>query len=145
MEETARPPLHNFSFPTQSWGRQRLLRCQKTTRRSEEEEEEEEGGDLARCLEAARPWNLRLRRAACNAPAKEGAEKREERSEKRRGFSRCLSKEEIEEDFLALAGSKPPRRPRKHPRPVHKQIETIYPGLYLCEITPELYRTCQDK
>ncbi|CAA7402053.1 unnamed protein product [Spirodela intermedia] len=246
--------LHNFSFPSVSWGSHRLLRCLKidppggspsprvgsaaekesswpprsrsspsfvAARRgpNQVDEEEEEGEYLARfrdvvmsefgetfgripilspsgspaaarckeiremapsseAAEGARPWNLRLRRAACNAPAaamvnvglhkanKQNQNKHQSpvaqdnagtatnsgrglRSEapaegkERTRFSQVLSKDEIEDDFLAMTGSKPPRRPKKRPRNIQKQIEMIYPGLYLCEITPELYRTSQ--
>ncbi|KAF3606590.1 hypothetical protein DY000_02050089 [Brassica cretica] len=44
-------------------------------------------------------------------------------------FSVCLLREEIEEDFTALIGKKPPRRPRL----VQKQMNTLFPGLWLGE------------
>ncbi|CAA6665325.1 unnamed protein product [Spirodela intermedia] len=177
--------LHNFSFPSVSWGSHRLLRCLKidppgaprlpvSDRRPRRNPPGLRGLDRPHRL----PWNLRLRRAACNAPAaamvnvglhkanKQNQNKHQSpvaqdnagtatnsgrglRSEapaegkERTRFSQVLSKDEIEDDFLAMTGSKPPRRPKKRPRNIQKQIEMIYPGLYLCEITPELYRTSQ--
>ena len=99
-------------------------------------------GDAA----AARPWNLRTRRAACNEPGggddpttttttrmiitneiggvKRGGEGGGDGSEKLK-FSVCLLREEIEEDFTALIGKKPPRRPKKRPRLVQKQMNVI--------------------
>lgn len=95
----------------------------------------------------ARPWNLRTRRAACNEPGggddptttttttrmiitneiggvKRGGEGGGDGSEKLK-FSVCLLREEIEEDFTALIGKKPPRRPKKRPRLVQKQMNVI--------------------
>ncbi|KAK2650765.1 hypothetical protein Ddye_018254 [Dipteronia dyeriana] len=55
-------------------------------------------------------------------------------------FSISLSKEEIEEDFLAMTGSKPPRKSQKRPRNVQKQLDYVFPGLWLDSITPDSYR-----
>ncbi|XP_010926019.1 uncharacterized protein [Elaeis guineensis] len=215
--------LHNFSFPTLSWGRHKLLRCmnlkggatsenagsvvpaaaqhdprdgqkrpasssspekshppwappgardsKEADERSPEEGEREESSSSAAAAAAAaamRPWNLRTRRAACSAPTEngrprnpnsaagspsplaaensnlvarlvrlrlDGAEKGE-----RQKFSISLSREEIEEDFLLFKGTKPPRRPKKRQRIVQKQLDSVLPGLWLSEITPDLYK-----
>lgn len=37
-------------------------------------------------------------------------------------FSVQLSRKEIEEDFMAMVGHRPPRRPYKRPKPVQKQL-----------------------
>ncbi|CAK9133449.1 unnamed protein product [Ilex paraguariensis] len=79
-------------------------------------------------------------------------------------FSLTLTKEEIESDFLAMTGAKPPRRPKKKPKAVQKQwdvrtksflfcifffnfssvanahILSLFPGKWLTEITPERYK-----
>ncbi|XP_019704782.1 uncharacterized protein [Elaeis guineensis] len=56
-------------------------------------------------------------------------------------FSISLSKEEMMEDFIAMTGAKPPRRPKQRPRPLQKKLNGIFPGLDLPEIvTPDLYR-----
>ncbi|KFK39170.1 hypothetical protein AALP_AA3G209200 [Arabis alpina] len=113
--------------------------------------EEAKNGDVA----VARPWNLRTRRAACNEPGDESTRIIESSSSRRheigvkRGhegdgdgdlnknekvkFSVSLLREEIEEDFTALIGKKPPRRPKKRPRLVQKQMNTLFPGLWLAE------------
>lgn len=103
---------------------------------------------------AMMPWNLRTRRAACKAPPL--LQNEEERrfldlgcSEKKKvvvvanekvKFSVSLSKEEVEQDFWALVGTRPPRRPRKRPRIVQRQLNTLFPGLWLAEVTTESYK-----
>uniref|UniRef100_A0A0A0KT80 Thioesterase domain-containing protein n=1 Tax=Cucumis sativus TaxID=3659 RepID=A0A0A0KT80_CUCSA len=57
----------------------------------------------------------------------------------REKFSVSLSKKEIEEDFMAMIERRPPRRPKKRPRIVQNQMDTLFPGLWLTEITPDLY------
>lgn len=111
---------------------------------------EEEGRDESIPL---RPWNLRTRRAACNEPreetkldspgrddcatvvAKDDGEKKE-----RVKFAVSLLREEIVEDFLAMTGKRPPRRPKKRARVVQKQVISVFPGLWLTEITEDLYK-----
>ncbi|CAI0380825.1 unnamed protein product [Linum tenue] len=51
-----------------------------------------------------------------------------------------LSKEEIEEDFMEIARIRPPRRPKKRPRIVQKYLDVIFPGLWLTEVTADLYK-----
>ncbi|KAK2982541.1 hypothetical protein RJ640_026674, partial [Escallonia rubra] len=61
-------------------------------------------------------------------------------SEKRAKFSVDLSRREIEQDFLAMVGQRPPRRPKKRPRIVQKQMDTLFPGLWLTEVSAEDYK-----
>ncbi|KAK2972919.1 hypothetical protein RJ640_026671 [Escallonia rubra] len=61
-------------------------------------------------------------------------------SEKRAKFSVALSRREIEQDFLAMVGQRPPRRPKKRPRIVQKQMDTLFPGLWLTEVSAEDYK-----
>ncbi|XP_010265083.1 PREDICTED: uncharacterized protein LOC104602914 [Nelumbo nucifera] len=119
---------------------------------------------------AARPWNLRTRRASCKAPNEAGGDlKNEEKQQNsspmraenstmkslrsrglvspqcvekkgRAKFSISLSREEIEEDFVGVTGTRPPRRPKKRPRIVQKQLDIMFPGLWLTEITPDTYK-----
>lgn len=95
-----------------------------------------------------RPWNLRTRRAACKAPAAGGDSGKGLKIEERRpnsspsgtvngavklrgspektekvNFSLPLSRKEIEEDFMQLVGHRPPRRPKKRPRNVQRQMD----------------------
>ncbi|CAL1370027.1 unnamed protein product [Linum trigynum] len=51
-----------------------------------------------------------------------------------------LSKEEIEEDFMEIARIRPPRRPKKRPRIVQKYLDVVFPGLWLTEVTADLYK-----
>ncbi|XP_071929076.1 uncharacterized protein [Coffea arabica] len=148
---------------------------------------------------AARPWNLRTRRAACKAPSGNGcslagaetsnggsgdgsspekslkvdlvkpnfgaspsrvavAENNKSSPRLRSGgattataspsnekkerakFSVSITRQEIEEDFLAIAGRRPPRRPQKRSKYIQKNLDTLFPGLWLIEITAEMYK-----
>lgn len=104
-------------------------------------------------VEADRPWNLRTRRTSGRtavAPTAFPAKLSErtvrlrsevsEKKEKKQRFSVSLTAEEIEEDVFALTGSRPRRRPKKRPRNVQWQLDAVFPGLWLSEITPELYK-----
>ncbi|PKU61985.1 uncharacterized protein LOC110111667 [Dendrobium catenatum] len=94
------------------------------------------------------PWNLRSKRASRNEAAQAQAPStdrmirlRHKDSEKEpQKFSVSLTQEEIDEDVFALTGSRPRRRPKKRARIVQRQLDAIFPGLWLSEITPELYR-----
>ncbi|KAH7841240.1 hypothetical protein Vadar_027470 [Vaccinium darrowii] len=136
----------------------------------DEEEQEPAAEVAVEADDDARPWKLRTRRAACKAPngvnvdidgggsgsggptvnvgvsnglklcrdlTAEGliGEKRE-----RSRFSVSLSRREIEEDFRALTGNRPPRRPRKRPKIVQKELDTLFPGLWLTEVTADMYK-----
>ncbi|GJR71339.1 RNA-directed DNA polymerase, eukaryota [Tanacetum coccineum] len=46
-------------------------------------------------------------------------------------FAIALTRDEIEEDIFMLTGMKPARRPKKRPRTVQKQLDTLFPGLWL--------------
>ncbi|XAR54920.1 hypothetical protein NMG60_11030255 [Bertholletia excelsa] len=62
-----------------------------------------------------------------------------ERKEKRK-FWITLSREEIEEDIYSMTGGKAARRPRKRPKTVQKQVDNVFPGLYLVGLTADSYR-----
>ncbi|KAK6931523.1 Protein of unknown function DUF1639 [Dillenia turbinata] len=55
-------------------------------------------------------------------------------------FSVSLSRKEIEEDFKVMLGQRPPRRPKKRPRAVQKQLDTLFPGLWLSEVNADSYK-----
>ncbi|XP_011070785.1 uncharacterized protein LOC105156369 [Sesamum indicum] len=55
-------------------------------------------------------------------------------------FSVPLAKREIEEDFFAMVGHRPPRRPKKRAKIVQKQLDTLFPGLWLTEVTADMYK-----
>ncbi|KAM7476269.1 hypothetical protein LguiB_023512 [Lonicera macranthoides] len=63
-----------------------------------------------------------------------------EKNEKKQKFSIALSGEEIEEDIFAMTGSKPSRRPKKRAKAVRKQLDNLFPGLWLALITPDSYK-----
>ncbi|XP_017224495.1 uncharacterized protein LOC108200759 isoform X2 [Daucus carota subsp. sativus] len=64
----------------------------------------------------------------------------EKRERERARFSVSLSKDEIEEDFVAITGNRVPRRPKKWPRNVRRQLDMLFPGLWLTEVTADLYK-----
>ncbi|WVZ23963.1 hypothetical protein V8G54_002507 [Vigna mungo] len=53
--------------------------------------------------------------------------KKKMKIEEKTKFSVSLTKEEVEHDFCALLGTKPPRRPKKRPRIVQKNLDVIIP------------------
>lgn len=59
-------------------------------------------------------------------------------------FAVELEAEEIEEDVYALTGARPRRRPRKRSRVVQRQLDSLFPGLWLTEITADAYRVPDD-
>lgn len=127
-----------------------------------EEEAAAAGGAAGGANNAMMPWNLRTRRAACKAPPQNNEEERRlfdtrcssppvkekkkvvvvagNNNNEKVKFSVSLSKEEVEQDFWALLGARPPRRPKKRPRIVQRQLNTLFPGLWLAEITAESYK-----
>lgn len=134
--------------------------------RKREAAEEEEA-------EAQKPWNLRPRKAVQRSAMMEiGAESTlgavlampavqqqnensqpkslrlrgmatESQSTEKRKFWIALSKEEIEEDVFIMTGSRPARRPRKRPKNVQKQLDNVFPGLWLVGTTADSYRVAE--
>ncbi|GMP58905.1 hypothetical protein CsSME_00022402 [Camellia sinensis var. sinensis] len=107
--------------------------------------------------DGARPWNLRTRRAACKAPTGiNGAiggggglvgdvtvpagENLAGEMRDRAKFSVSLCRREIGDDFMVIAGHRPPRRPKKRPKIVQEQLDCLFPGLWLTEITADIYK-----
>ncbi|XP_020587713.1 uncharacterized protein LOC110029637 [Phalaenopsis equestris] len=105
------------------------------------------------------PWNLRKRKAACQAPLENGRNKYHCSSPsnpplgksvmrrsavgengRRKKFSISLSRAEIEEDFLMFKGTKPSRRPKKRPKAIQRQLDDLFPGVWLSEINANMYK-----
>ncbi|CAI8605075.1 unnamed protein product [Vicia faba] len=61
-------------------------------------------------------------------------------SNKKMKFSLTLTKKEIEEDFMKMVGHRPPRRPKKRPRIVQRQMDTLFPGMWLSEVSADAYK-----
>lgn len=64
--------------------------------------------------------------------------------EKKVKFTLSLMKKEIEEDFITMTGQKPHRRPKKRPRNVQKQMDTLFPGMWLSEVNADSYKVPDD-
>ncbi|XP_034688888.1 uncharacterized protein LOC117916816 [Vitis riparia] len=91
-----------------------------------------------------RTWNLRSRTNAVGGRSgisnlKSNIPENAKKNEKPKKFSITLSREEIEEDFLKMTGSKPPRKPNKRPKNVQKVLDNLTPGLWLHEVNPSSY------
>lgn len=67
-----------------------------------------------------------------------GSEKKD-----REKFSVALSKRAIEEDFLTMVNNRPPRRPKKRAKFIQKQLDTLFPGLWLTEVTADMYKVTE--
>ncbi|PIA33315.1 hypothetical protein AQUCO_04100025v1 [Aquilegia coerulea] len=80
------------------------------------------------------PKSLRLRELAATV-ANQGSEKKE-----RRKFSISLTRGEIKEDFLRITGNNPCRRPKKRSKIIQKQLDNLFPALWLTEVTTDSYR-----
>ncbi|KAJ4815360.1 hypothetical protein LUZ62_027926 [Rhynchospora pubera] len=159
METTARPRRHNFSFPTFSWGVQRVVPCVKQSSISSDptlppvpppkpspEKDKEPIVEI--------PWNLRKRRADASSPVGNTSAvglaspvvvtKEKEKDKRKTKLSVSLTCKEIRDDFLLIKGKKPASRPKKLPKHVQKQIDDIFPGLWLSEVTPDLYKVDEE-
>ncbi|KAG0519105.1 hypothetical protein BDA96_09G235600 [Sorghum bicolor] len=170
-----RTRLHDFAFPTLSWGAHRLLRCSKdgggpasppphphTPSPDKEKQPQASSPGAAAASQPPRPWNLRTRRsatvaplasrsdAAGKAPASAGGAHPPQLASppppapaaapRKRTFSAALTREEIAEDFAAIRGTRPPRRPKKRPRAVQRQLDMLYPGLSLADVNLDSYK-----
>ncbi|KAL2347599.1 hypothetical protein Fmac_001599 [Flemingia macrophylla] len=111
--------------------------------------------------EAVRPWNLRKRQAKVEVPVPDGKKRNHSPPARHDGasrvpqlrsasdktekvkFSKQLSRKEIEEDFMAMSGQRPPRRPNKRPKLVQKQLDALCPGLWLTEVTADSYKVIE--
>lgn len=97
---------------------------------------------------ADKPWKLRertRRRPAALSSSWPAAPTPPSRRRKRAPFSVALEPEEIEEDIYALTGGRPRRRPRKRPRAVQRQLDSLFPGLWLAEVTADDYKVPDDE
>lgn len=90
------------------------------------------GGHQSENLNQQPPKSMRLRGLS---ESQQSSEKKEKRK-----FWIALSREEIEEDIFVMTGSRPARRPRKRPKNVQKQLDAVFPGLWLVGITADAYR-----
>ncbi|KAF5189275.1 hypothetical protein FRX31_021137 [Thalictrum thalictroides] len=88
-------------------------------------------GDIEEKQENQQSKSLRLKRGVVET------ENVEKKKEKKIVFSVSLSREDIEDDFYNLTGSKPPRRPKKRNRNIQRQLDNLFPGLWLSGVTAD--------
>ncbi|XP_047319589.1 uncharacterized protein LOC124923667 [Impatiens glandulifera] len=91
------------------------------------------------------PWNLRSKKVdVCNNKSQDDDEKKERKDEKKqkgkKRFSISLSHSEIEEDFMAIVGRRPPKRPKKRSKIVQNELDDLFPGLGLAQVTAGKYK-----
>ncbi|CAI9278562.1 unnamed protein product [Lactuca saligna] len=67
------------------------------------------------------------------------------RDRARAKFSVPLSRREMEKDFEDMGERRLPRKPKKRPKSVQNQLDTLFPGLWLTEINADLYRVPDTK
>ncbi|XP_002511612.3 putative uncharacterized protein DDB_G0285119 [Ricinus communis] len=97
------------------------------------------GAAASQEIKSQEPSRIELTRPQRNGNSN-ATSKKEKQKEKKVKFSISLTKEEIEEDVYALTGSKPARRPKKRAKHVQKQLDYLFPGLWLASVTPDVYR-----
>ncbi|CAN6562501.1 unnamed protein product [Malus baccata var. baccata] len=51
-----------------------------------------------------------------------------------------LTREEIEEDLFIMTGQRPSRRPKKRNKNVQKQLDNLFPGLWMNSVSRESYQ-----
>ncbi|KAL8227619.1 hypothetical protein R6Q57_015203 [Mikania cordata] len=69
----------------------------------------------------------------------------EKRDRVRAKFSVPLSRREMEKDFEDMGERRLPRKPKKRPKSIQNQLDTLFPGLWLTEINADLYRVSDTK
>ncbi|PWA70728.1 hypothetical protein CTI12_AA279720 [Artemisia annua] len=63
-----------------------------------------------------------------------------DKKEERPRFSLTLSRKEIEDDFIAMTGKKPPRKPKRRSKAAQAQINGLFPGSMLAEPHEDRYK-----
>lgn len=62
------------------------------------------------------------------------------KKEKKKKLWISLSREEIEEDVYSMTGSRPARRPKRRSKTIQKQLDNVFPGMYLVGLTADSFR-----
>ncbi|KAK1412058.1 hypothetical protein QVD17_33014 [Tagetes erecta] len=152
--------VHSFNLPPQlTWGTQKLLRCMnfnpnsKDVSREEDEEDQisetrekltkEYQADVEKLRKTTPEINMlnaRILEKTSTRPRRNIEKKKKERPK----FSIALSWKEIEDDFIAMTGKKPPRRPNKRPKSVRMMLDDVFPGSQLCEVSRDRYKVNEN-
>nr|GEY91230.1 hypothetical protein [Tanacetum cinerariifolium] len=123
--------------------------------------------DVAAAVEVElKPWKLRPRKSVTNGngevngngegagerssgrllrtvevvAAEAVAEEEDREAMMKRRLWISLSKNEIEHDILMFTGAKPVRRPKKRNKIAQKNLDNVFPGLYLVGMSADSYR-----
>ncbi|KAL1548649.1 hypothetical protein AAHA92_16856 [Salvia divinorum] len=150
-------PNHTFSSISGGKGKQAMETLNKSevqicSEKGKEEEEspKKETNENGGVEEEVKVWNLRPRVVKSKTNnANTGQQqlkttKSEGVKKEKLSIAISLTKEEIEEDIFALTGAKPSRRPKKRPKNVQKQLDAVFPGLWLQSITSDSYKVSEN-
>ncbi|XP_078156151.1 uncharacterized protein LOC144551920 [Carex rostrata] len=138
---------HNFAFLNVGWNAGRVLKCVKEPKLVGEsggslEEVPNPSKVLAISPQAAEnaelPWNLRRRRESHKGESSKSV--LDASGKGKRKVIVSLSLKEVEADFVSMNGKKPHKRPKKRPKHVQKQVDAAFPGMWLSDVTPDLYK-----
>ncbi|KAJ3669270.1 hypothetical protein LUZ60_011220 [Juncus effusus] len=131
------PPRSKTASPEQDKGKEEEALPWNLRRRRENQNEKQNNDEVL---------NLRRRRESQNENQnndevlKLGSQANEDSGERKMELTIRLTAKEIEADFLAMAGKKPARRPKKRAKRIQQQIDDVFPGIRLSKITPDLYK-----
>ncbi|XP_020273716.1 uncharacterized protein LOC109848566 [Asparagus officinalis] len=56
-----------------------------------------------------------------------------------------LSRKEKEDDFLAMKGTKLPQRPKKRAKNIDKNLQYVFPGMWLSDLTRGRYEVREKR
>ncbi|KAL3833079.1 hypothetical protein ACJIZ3_007815 [Penstemon smallii] len=107
------------------------------------------GGGTAKSNVSALPEKIKAQSPSRNGNnnktgEKEGSGAGEKKEKRKLSVNVSLTKEEIEDDIFAWTGSKPARRPKKRAKNIQKQLDFVFPGLWLVSITPDSYKVSEN-
>ncbi|MFS8021892.1 hypothetical protein Hanom_Chr16g01432811 [Helianthus anomalus] len=145
--------LHNFDLPPGlTWGSKKFLRCSNFDP-VPAMPDDDESSDSDKHNNTCSVENIHAEvKEVPRFPAEDRSEKKPsrprrnlEKKEERPKFSIALSRKEIEEDFIAMTGKKPPRKPNKPPRSVQMKLDALTPGLWLSEVNPDRYKVDENR
>ncbi|XP_026662610.1 uncharacterized protein LOC113463073 [Phoenix dactylifera] len=144
--EIIRPNPFSNPYHSPSPARTTNLRpSDHTTCRPDDEKEENEEQEDGR--KPADPRTMTFTGRILRPRALGAEEDKDDKKRTRAKLHVKLSKEEIEDDLIAMTGSKPPRRPkRKHKMSVQNRLNSIFPGFGLPEtISADRYKVSEPR
>ncbi|XP_059658390.1 uncharacterized protein LOC132304669 [Cornus florida] len=167
MEPKKSKPLHNFTMPSLDWNCRKVMvpiklnsdgAMTRVYRKHSPFESLDKGFVIRRRRSEAKPVNLPSVPATVKSSDRVGGgarspelggvattatATRKGNKEQRKKISVALSWKEIQEDFKEM-GEKLHRRPKKRSKIVQNQLDSLFPGLWLTQITADRYKVPDD-